>query len=278
MDIHSIMDFLSKKIPVVEITIGNLITALIVIIIGYFVAVAVSKYVRKIMIRAKLAEILAEFTYRIVKVILLIFVFSTALGLLGVDVGAALISISVVFGLVFGLAFQDTLGNLTAGFMIAVTKPFKKDDYVDIAGLSGTIVNVGISITTLITIDNKRVIIPNSKVWGEPIINYTALKTRRIDMNIGIGYNDDINKAITATMNLLKKNKSIIQDPSPTVAVGELADSRVNLIIRPWVKTEDYWTTKWELTKRIREYFDKEGISIPFPQRDVHLEIQPPKK
>lgn len=271
MDMQSIVDLLSTKIPVVGITIGNVITALIVIIVGYFVTIIVSKYVRKVMIKAKLAEILAEFTYRIVKVILLIFVFSIAIGFLGVDVGAALVSISVVFGLVFGLAFQDTLGNLTAGFMIAITKPFKKGDYVDIAGLSGSITSVGISITTLLTVDNKRVIVPNSKVWGAPIINYTALKTRRLDMSVGISYSDDINKAITIAMNLLKNHKDVLKDPAPMVAVDELADSSVNLIIRPWVKTEDYWTTKWELTQKIKESFDKEGISIPFPQTDVHL-------
>jgi len=271
MDMQSIVDLLSTKIPVVGITVGNVITALIVIIVGYFVTIIVSKYVRKVMIKAKLAEILAEFTYRIVKVILLIFVFSIAIGFLGVDVGAALVSISVVFGLVFGLAFQDTLGNLTAGFMIAITKPFKKGDYVDIAGLSGSITSVGISITTLLTVDNKRVIVPNSKVWGAPIINYTALKTRRVDMSVGISYSDDINKAITVTMNILKNHKDVLKDPAPMVAVDELADSSVNLIIRPWVKTEDYWTTKWELTQKIKESFDKEGISIPFPQTDVHL-------
>jgi len=271
MDMQSIVDLLSTKIPVVGITVGNVITALIVMVVGYFVAAIVSKYVRKVMIKAKLAKILAEFTYRIVKVILLIFVFSIAIGFLGVDVGAALVSISVVFGLVFGLAFQDTLGNLTAGFMIAVTKPFKKDDYVEVAGLSGSIANVGISITTLITLDNKRVIIPNSKVWGAPIINYTALKTRRIDMNVGISYSDDISKAISIAMKLLKNHKDVLKDPAPMVAVDELADSSVNLIIRPWVKTEDYWTTKWELTQKIKESFDKEEISIPFPQTDVHL-------
>ena len=271
MDIKSVVDLLSTKIPFIGITVGNVITALIVIIVGYFVTIIVSKYIRKIMIKAKLAEMLAEFTYRIVKVVLLIFVFSISIGFLGIDVGAALISISVVFGLVFGLAFQDNLGNLTAGFMIAIAKPFKKDDFVDIAGISGSIASVGISITTLITLDNKRVIVPNSKVWSAPIVNYSALKTRRVDISVGISYSDDINKAITVAMNLLKNHKDVIEDPAPLVAVGELADSSVNLIVRPWVKTENYWTTKWELTQKIKEIFDKEGISIPFPQTDIHL-------
>ncbi len=271
MAINEIMDFLSKEIPFLGITIGSIVIVFIIIIVGYFIAVIVSRYTRKTMLRAKLSNILAEFTSRIVKVILIIFVFSVALGFLGVDVGAALIGISVVFGLVFGLAFQDTLGNLTAGFMIAITKPFKVGDFVDITGKTGSISSVGISITTLTTFDNKRVIIPNSKVWGEPIVNYTALKTRMIDISIGISYSDDIGKAIKVAMTVLKNNTKVLKDPSPLVATDELADSSVNLVIRPWVKTEDYWPIKRELTQKLKETFDKEGISIPFPQRDVHL-------
>ena len=271
MAINEIMDFLSKEIPFLGITIGSIVIAFIIIIVGYFIAVIVSRYTRKTMLRAKLSNILAEFTSRIVKVILIIFTFSMALGFLGVDVGTALIGISVVFGLVFGLAFQDTLGNLTAGFMIAITKPFKVGDFVDIAGKTGSISSVGISITNLTTFDNKRVIIPNSKVWGEPIVNYTALKTRMIDISIGISYSDDIGKAIKVAMTVLKNNTKVLKDPSPSVATDELADSSVNLVIRPWVKTEDYWPIKRELTQKLKETFDKEGISIPFPQRDVHL-------
>jgi small-conductance mechanosensitive channel len=271
MTIEEIIDMLSTKIPYLGITVGSIIIALIVIIVGYFIAIIVSKYTRKAMVRAKLSNILAEFTSRIVKIILIIFAFSIALGFLGVDIGAALIAISVVFGLVFGLAFQDTLSNLTAGFMIAITKPFKVNDFVDITGITGSISSVGIGITTLTTLDNKRVIIPNSKVWGAPIINYTALKTRMIDMSIGISYSDDIGKAIKVAMTVLKNNIKVLKDPAPLVAADELADSSINLVIRPWVKTDDYWPIKRELTQKLKEAFDKEGISIPFPQRDVHL-------
>ena len=265
------MNLLSSKIPFIGITIGNVIITLIVIILGYLIAVIISRYTRKIMLRAKLSNILAEFTSRIIKIILFIFAFSIALGFLGIDIGAALISISVVFGLVFGLAFQDTIGNLTTGFMIAITKPFKVGDFVDITGITGTISSVGISITTLITLDNKKVIIPNSKVWGQPIINYTALKTRMIDLNIGISYNDNIGKAINIAMVVLENNTKVLKDPAPLVATDKLADSSVNLVIRPWVKTDDYWPVKRELTQKIKEAFDKEGINIPFPQRDIHL-------
>ncbi len=271
MAYEEIINFLSTKIPFLGITIANIIIALIVIIIGYVISVIISRYTRKMMLRAKLSNILAEFTSRIVKIILIIFVFSIALSFLGIDIGAALISISVVFGLVFGLAFQDTIGNLTAGFMIAITKPFKVKDFVEITGITGTISSVGISITTMITIDNKKVIIPNSKVWGQAIINYTSLKTRMIDMSIGISYNDDIGKAINIAMSVLKNNTKVLKDPSPLVATNSLADSSVNLVIRPWVNTDDYWPVKRELTQKIKEAFDKDGISIPFPQRDIHL-------
>jgi len=271
LNLQDIIDFLEMKIPLTNITLINLITAIIILIVGYFVAVIVSRYINKAMIRAKMAKILAEFTSRVVKILLIIFIIAIAIGFLGVDVGSAIISISVVSGFIFGFAFQDTLGNLAAGFMIAITKPFRVGDYVDIAGKSGTINNVGASITTMTTVDNKRVIIPNSKIWGEPIVNYTALKIRMIDMRVGIGYGDDMGKAISTTMDVLKKNKNVLSDPAPTVAVAELGDSSVNLLVRPWIKTSDYWKIKWELTQKIKEAYDKEGISIPFPQSDVHL-------
>jgi small conductance mechanosensitive channel len=155
--------------------------------------------------------------------------------------------------------------------MIALTRPFKAGDYVDVAGESGSVKSVGISITTMTTLDNKRVIIPNSKIWGSPIVNYTALKKRMIDMRVGIAYSDNMGKAITIAMDVLKKNKHVLKDPSPTVAVAELGDSSVNLLVRPWVKTNDYWGVKWEITQQLKEAFDKQGISIPFPQQDVHL-------
>lgn len=271
MNIEEIIDFLEIKIPFSNITVFNLILALIVIIVGYLVAVLISRYIRRAMLKAKMAKILAIFTSRVVKILLIIFVVAIGIGFLGIDVGAALISLSVVSGFVLGFAFQETLGNLAAGFMIAITKPFRVKDYVDIAGQSGSVNDVGASITTMTTLDNKRVIIPNSKIWGNPIINYTALNKRMIDMKVGISYSDNMGKAIQITMNVLKANKKVLDDPGPTVAVANLGDSSVDLLVRPWVKTSDYWTTKWTLTQQIKEAFDKEGISIPFPQRDVHI-------
>lgn len=271
MNIDEIVDILEIKIPFTDITLFSLISAIIVIIVGYVIAVLVSRYIYKAMLKAKMAKILAIFTGRVVKILLIIFVVAIGIGFLGVDVGAALISISVVSGFVLGFAFQETLGNLAAGFMIAITKPFRVGDYVDIAGQSGSINDVGASITTMTTVDNKRVIIPNSKIWGNPIINYTALNKRMIDMRVGISYGDNMGKAIKTTMNVLKANKKVLNDPAPTVAVANLGDSSVDLLVRPWVDTSNYWTTKWELTQQIKEAFDKEKISIPFPQRDIHI-------
>ena len=271
MNIDEIVDILKIKIPFTDITLFSLISAIIVIVVGYIVAVIVSRYIYKAMLKAKMAKILAIFTGRVVKILLIIFVVAIGIGFLGVDVGAALISVSVVSGFVLGFAFQETLGNLAAGFMIAITKPFRVGDYVEIAGQSGSVNDVGASITTMTTVDNKRVIIPNSKIWGNPIVNYTALNKRMIDMRVGISYSDNMGKAIKTTMNVLKANKKVLNDPAPTVAVANLGDSSVDLLVRPWVDTSNYWGTKWELTQQIKEAFDKEKISIPFPQRDIHI-------
>jgi len=271
MAYEEIIDLLTRNLPFLNISLADIFLAMIVIFVGYLIAILISKYISKIMKKANLSKILVEFTSRIVRILLIIFAISIAVGFLGVDVGAAVISLSVVAGFIFGFAFQETLGNLAAGFMIAITKPFKKNDFVEVSGHSGRINTVGASITSLITLDNKRIIIPNSKVWGEPIVNYTALSTRRIDMKIGISYNDDIGKAMKVAMGVVTKHKNVLKEPAPYIGVSDLGDSSVDLLIRPWVKTDDYWNTKWDLTKNIKEAYDQEGISIPFPQRDLWI-------
>lgn len=269
--LNEIFNILETNIPLLEIPVKNILFLIFVLIFGYFATILISGYVKKSMIRAKMSDILAEFARRIVKILLLIFVVAFAIGFLGIDAFAGILSLSVVSGFVLGFALQDTLGNLAAGFMIAITKPFKKGDYVEIAGDAGSVDSVGISITTMTTVDNKRIIIPNSKVYGNPMINYTANNKRMIDMKVGISYSDDMGAAIKIAMDVLTKHKNVLKDPAPNVAVAELGDSSVNILVRPWVKTSDYWSTKWELTQQIKDAFDKNKISIPFPQRDVHL-------
>jgi small conductance mechanosensitive channel len=221
--------------------------------------------------KAKMEKLLVEFVSRVSKILLLIVTLIIAVGSLGIDVGAGLVSISVVFGFVIGFAFQDMLGNLAAGFMIALTKPFKVGDYVSTAGHDGVIKHVGVSNSTILSVDNKKIIIPNSMIWGDAITNYTAMDTRMIDLSIGIGYGDDINKAMKITMDVINGHEGVLKDPAPLVATDELGDSSVNLVVRPWVHTNDYWPVRRELIKQIKEAFDQQGISIPFPQRDVHL-------
>lgn len=271
MDFEDITSILSTEVPLTDITIGNIFFAILILIIGYVVVSIVVRYIRHSMNKAKMAKLLVEFTSRIAKILLLLVIVLIAVSALGFDVGAGLVSISVVFGFVIGFAFQDILGNLAAGFMIALTKPFRVGDYVDTAGNSGSIQHVGISTTTMLTVDNKKIIIPNSKVWGDSVTNYTAMNTRMIDLSIGIGYNDDIGKAMKIASDVVNSHSNVLADPSPLIATDELGDSSVNLIVRPWVKTSDYWTVRRALLKQIKEAFDKEGITIPYPQTDVHL-------
>mgnify|MGYP006277147953 CR=1 FL=1 len=271
MNFEDISSILSTKIPMTDITVGNVMIALLILIIGYIVVALVVRYIRHSMNKANMAQLLVEFTSRIAKILLLLVIVLIAVSALGFDVGAGLVSISVVFGFVIGFAFQDILGNLAAGFMIALTKPFRVGDYVDAGGNSGSIQHVGISNTTMLTVDNKKVIIPNSLVWGDSITNYTAMNTRMIDMTVGIGYGDDIGKAMKIASDVVNGHDKVLSDPAPLIATNELGDSSVNLIVRPWVKTGDYWTVKRGLLKELKEAFDKEGINIPYPQTDVHL-------
>jgi len=264
---------LEEPLPLIGISLWNIIMFFAVLIIGIIVVRIATGALKKWMIRAKISEILAEFTKRVIRMILYIFVIFTALSFLGLgeQIGFAFVSISVVIGFVLGFALGDTLSNIASGFMVAITKPFKKGDYVTTNGESGVIKNVGISITEIDTVDNKRIIIPNKLVWGSNITNYTKHPTRRVDMKIGVSYEDDLDKVIKTTMIILKADKRVLSDPEPQVAVSEMADSSVNLVVRPWVKTEDYWGFFFDFQKAIKQKFDKEGISIPFPQRDVHL-------
>mgnify|MGYP006278078431 FL=1 len=271
MDIENIESLLSTPIPMTDITIGNVLIAVLILIIGYLLVALVVRYIRHAMNKAKMAQLLIEFVSRLAKIMLLIVILLVAVSALGINVGAGLVSISVVFGFVIGFAFQDMLGNLAAGFMIALTKPFKVGDYVDAAGNSGSIQHVGISNTTMLTVDNKKVIIPNSKVWGDAITNYTAMNTRMIDLTVGIGYDDDIGKAMKISSDIINGHEKVLSDPAPLIATNELGDSSVNLIVRPWVKTSDYWPVKRELIKQIKEAYDEADITIPYPQTDVHL-------
>jgi small-conductance mechanosensitive channel len=182
-----------------------------------------------------------------------------------------MVSIAVVLGFVLGFAMGDTLSNIASGILVAITRPFVVGDFVTVNGESGVIKSVGISVTELDTPDNKHIIVPNKSVWGGNIINFTRNPTRRVDMEVGVGYDADLNMVIKTTMAVIKAHPKVLKDPEPQVAVSEHGDSAVMLVVRPWTKTEDYWNTFFDLKKAIKENYDREGISIPFPQMDVHL-------
>lgn len=194
------------------------------------------------------------------------------LSALGVDITP----LFAVFGggaFIVAFAMQETLGNLAAGLMIMINRPFDEGDYVSIAGLGGTVKHVSIVSTEIITPDNQVIVIPNSKVWGDVITNVTASDTRRVDMIFGIGYGDSIEAAQSVLEEVVAAHPLVLEDPAPVIRVNELADSAVNFIVRPWTKTSDYWTVYWDLHRAVKEAFDDRGISIPFPQTDMHLHV-----
>ncbi len=262
---------LTEELPAIGLSIWNILLFLIVMILGVVVVLLISMTLTKTMRKSKMDELLIKFTTKVIRILLYIFVLGIALGFLGVNLGAALVSISVVLGFVLGFALEGTLANIAAGFMISVTRPFKKDDYVKVNGEEGQIKEVGINTIELDTPDNKRIIIPNKLIWNSNIINYTKNNRRRVDMEVGVSYPADLDKVIKLTMDLLTAHKKVLKHPKPLVAVKELGDSAVGLVVRPWVKTGDYWDVFYDMKKSLKEEYDKAGIEIPYPQVDIHL-------
>lgn len=247
----------------------KIITALAIFIIGKFVIKLVIKFLQAILSRSKMDEILVNFITSISRSILLLFVIIAALDQLGVDT-TSLIALLGAAGLAVGLALQSSLQNFAAGVMLIIFRPFKKADFIEAAGVSGKVINISIFGTILRTGDNKEVIVPNGDIYGGTITNYSAQDTRRIDMVFGIGYDDDMKKAKQIMHDVINQDERILKDPAPLIAVAELADSSVNFVVRPWVKSADYWAVNFDLNENIKQAFDDNKISIPYPQMDVH--------
>jgi small conductance mechanosensitive channel len=201
---------------------------------------------------------------------LLVFVVLAALGQLGIQT-TSFIAVIGAAGLAIGLALQGSLSNFAAGFLMIIFRPFKVGDFIEGAGVSGTVEKIQIFTTQIITPDNKTIIIPNAKLSGDNIVNYSVRGTRRVDLVFGIGYGDDIDKARKIITDVIEKDARVLKDPPPVIAVMELADSSVNFAVRPWVKILDYWDLRFDVTETIKKRFDAERISIPFPQHDVHV-------
>ena len=274
-NIETITKDISSYIPdnIVEIIGGyafSLLMALLIFVIGkWFVNKIVSllgKVLRKV---NGMDETLVRFLENIVYYVLLIVVILTALGKLGVET-TSFLAILGAAGLAVGLALKDSLGNFASGVMIILFKPFKVGDLVTAAGVTGSVSEVGIFNSVFITADNQKIIVPNGAITSGTITNVNAFDTRRVDLIVGISYDDDIKKAKDILTSIISSNEKVILDKGITVAVSELADSSVNFVVRAWTKTPDYWDVKFGLTESIKTTFDKEGISIPYPQQDVH--------
>ena len=248
----------------------KIVAAIIIFIVGRWVARALKRLVAKMMIKSKVEETLVSFVGNLTYVALLAFVIIAALNQLGIQT-TSFIAIIGAAGLAIGLALQGSLANFAAGVLMIIFRPFKVGDYIEAAGVAGVVEEIEIFTTQLKTPDNKTIIIPNASVTGGSITNYSAKDTRRVDMVIGVGYDDDLKRVREILEEILAKDDRILDDPAPTIGVLELGDNSVNFAVRPWVKTGDYWGVYFDVTETVKRHFDQEGISIPYPQRDVHL-------
>ena len=248
----------------------RVIAAVVIFFIGKWVAGVVSNLIEKIMLKSRAEKTLAIFVKKISYIGILIFVVVAALGKLGLET-ASIIAVLGAAGLAIGLALQNSLSNFAAGVLIVLFRPFKVGDLVEIGGVLGTVSDIHIFTTEIMSIDNKKCIIPNSKITTDTITNFSDVDKRRIDMVFGISYDDNIKTAKSVLLNLLENDERVLKNPKPVVAVGELADSSVNLVCRPWVKPDDYWNVYFDVLEKGKEALESSGITIPFPQTDVHL-------
>ncbi|MEO0459670.1 MAG: mechanosensitive ion channel domain-containing protein [Myxococcota bacterium] len=248
----------------------SVIGAILTLVVGWFVVGLLTRGARSVLKRSSLDAALQGFVVSVLSGLLKALVIISAVGKLGVET-TSLAAIIAAAGLAIGLSLQGTLGNLAAGVMIMLFRPFKLGDYVEAGGAAGSVEEIAVFATTFKTPDNKKIIVPNGAIIGGNIANYSAKETRRIDLIFGIGYEDDIKVAKAMIESVVSSHSKVLSEPAPTIAVSELAESSVNLVVRPWCKTADYWDVYFELTEQLKLAADEKGISIPFPQRDLHV-------
>ncbi|RMF97233.1 MAG: mechanosensitive ion channel family protein [Gammaproteobacteria bacterium] len=248
----------------------NLLIALLIFFIGRLLAGWLTRIVRRILQRASVDATLERFLCNLLYAVLMVVVVIATINQLGVET-TSLLAVLGAAGLAVGLALQGSLSNFAAGVLIVAFRPYKVGDFIEGGGVSGTVEDVQIFTTVLRSGDNKKIIVPNSQMMAGEIVNYSAKDTRRVDLVVGCGYDDDLDKVRAVLNEILAADQRVLKDPAPTVAVSELADSSVNFVVRPWVASADYWSVYFDLTEAIKKRFDQEGISIPYPQRDVHL-------
>lgn len=248
----------------------NIISALLILFVGNIIVKTVANSIAKILQKRNMDKSVIHFIHGLVRYILFIIVLIAALGRVGVQT-ASVVAIIGAAGLAVGLALQGSLSNFAAGVLIVAFRPFKSGDYVEIGGVAGAVDSIQIFQTILTTPDNKMIVVPNGSVIGSPIINYSRHETRRVDLTIGVAYKSDLKKTKQVILDTLLKDPRVLPEPAPTVGVVALADSSINFVVRPWCKTEDYWNLLFDTNIAIKEALDENGIEIPFPQMDVHL-------
>lgn len=243
---------------------------LVILIGGFILSGFVSRTLVKRLDKTKVDNAVVSFLAGILRAVIVAAAIMMALSHVGIQT-TSFIAILGAMGLAVGLSLQGSLANFASGVLIMIYRPFKAGDYVDAGGIGGTVIGIELFNTILKTPDSKKVIVPNSRITSSPITNFSEHPTRRVDMVIGISYNSDLRKAKEVLMRVLKEDARTLEEPAPRVSVSELADSSVNFIVRPWVKSEDYWPFLWDNLEKIKLTLDDEGIAIPFPQMDVHL-------
>jgi small conductance mechanosensitive channel len=249
----------------------KIVLALAIFYIGRMVVSSVVSVVSKLMRGRGTDEILVSFLTSILRWVLLLFVIIAALSQLGINT-TSLVALLGAAGLAIGLSLQSSLSNFASGVMLIIFRPFTKGDFVEAGGAMGVVDKISIFTTTMTSPDNKEIIVPNGAILGNNITNFSARPTRRVDMVFGISYDDDIRKAKQLLEEIIAADERVLAEPAPVIALGELGDSSVNFLVRPWAKSEDYWRLLWDTTETVKLKFDEAGISIPYPQMDVHFD------
>ena len=248
----------------------NVIGAIIILVLGWIAARTGQRMIRNLLKKPKVDPAVISFVGSLAYFLILTFAVLAALAKFGIQT-TSFVAVIGAAGFAVGFALQGSLANFAAGVLILLLRPFKVGDDIAGAGEAGTVKEITLFTTVLATADNVKVLVPNGKLFGDVIKNASAYDTRRVDLQVGIGYRSDIQKAYEVINDLLKQDSRVLLEPGPQIAVSELADWKVNFVIRPWVKSADYWPVRFDLTRRIKEAFDKNGIEIPFPQRAVHM-------
>ncbi|MBU1341714.1 MAG: mechanosensitive ion channel [Proteobacteria bacterium] len=267
MNIEKLIEMITYWVTTYSV---KLIVAILIFLIGKWLAGKISKILTHVLEKSKVDITLIKFLENIIYYTLMIVIVIAAAGQMGINTTSFLTIVGAA-GLAIGLALKDSLSNFASGVMLIMFRPYRVGDVVNAGGVSGKVVSISLFNTILNTPDNQKLIVPNSSITSNVITNVTANDTRRVDLVIGIGYDDDIKKTKDTLNRIVREDSRILDDPKPTIAVSALADSSVNFVVRPWVKTSDYWDVYFDLTEKIKITFDKEGISIPYPQQDVHL-------